>query len=116
MLTNGYATVVRFFSFSFPTPTTHRVTLSECARGSPVCATVYSVSSMAYPVHHLHYNPTHVSPYPVPFSAAVIIGKGGQRQGQTQNGLTVKNGNATGDQTKCTNGVRTASKDHGNEW
>jgi len=51
----------------------HRVTLSECVYGSPVCATVYS---MAYPGHHLHYNPTYVSPYLVPFAAVVMFGKG----------------------------------------
>jgi len=49
------------------------VTLSECVYGSPVCATVYSI---AYPGHHLYYNPTYVSLYLVPFYAVVMIGKG----------------------------------------
>jgi len=48
MLIKCYATVTNLKNFFFVTPTRHRVTLSECVRGSPRCATVYT---MAY---HLH--------------------------------------------------------------
>ena len=45
-----------------------------------------------------------------------MIGKGDTRPDPTQNGDMVSNGNAPGDQTKTTNGFRSASTDPGNSW
>ena len=48
--------------------------------------------------------------------AVVKVGKGLRRQGSNQIGGVVSVGKQWGDQTKTTNGFRTASTDLGRDW
>ena len=94
----------------------HRVTLSECAYGSPRCATLCTLPTRTPSPSILSNSEWYIRFDALSPVAVVMIGKGHTRQAQSQIKGMVSNGKRPGHQAKSTNGFRTVSTGSGKDW